>query len=58
MMKEGYGGRAGTHQFDERVIEGVKSEDVEKRLEEERESEEDELARWESEGGAYVNGGE
>lgn len=27
-MKEGYGGRAGTHQFDDRVIDGVRTEDV------------------------------
>jgi len=31
-MKEGYGGRAGTHQFDEKVINGVRTEDVEKRI--------------------------
>jgi len=39
-MKEGYGGRAGTHQFDEKVINGVRTEDVEKRIEA-RESDED-----------------
>lgn len=27
-MKEGYGGRAGSHQFDERVLIGVRTEDV------------------------------
>jgi hypothetical protein len=31
-VKEGYGGRAGTHQFDEKVIVGVRTEDVEKKL--------------------------
>lgn len=31
-MKEGYGGRAGSHQFDERVIDGIRSQDVEKRI--------------------------
>lgn len=31
-MKEGYGGRAGSHQFDERVLIGVRTEDVWARL--------------------------
>jgi hypothetical protein len=29
---EGYGGRAGSFQFDERVIDGIRSEDVWKRI--------------------------
>jgi len=33
-MKEGYGGRAGTHQFDEQVINGVRTEDVYARIQE------------------------
>ena len=32
VMKEGYGGRAGTHQFDEKVINGVRTEEVEARI--------------------------
>lgn len=32
-MKEGYGGRAGTHQFDDRVIDGIRTEDVVKKIE-------------------------
>lgn len=31
-MKEGYGGRAGTHQFDDRVIDGVRTDDVIERI--------------------------
>lgn len=32
MMKEGYGGKAGSHQFDDRVINGVRTEDVYRRI--------------------------
>lgn len=38
MDKQGYGGRAGTHQFDDEVILGIRTEDVEKKLSDLRDS--------------------
>jgi len=33
MRMDGYGGRAGSFQFDERVVDGIRTEDVWKRIE-------------------------